>query len=163
MRPKATKDEREVIHTVLQQLDTQGRLTPDEIIKEASNPGSPLHGEFTWDVDQAARKLWLAEARTLIASFRVSVIVNRKEYRVQEFVESPVKREDSQGYTSILKLKNSKSAAREFITRELGIASSYVAKTKEYAVIFGLQDRVDEIVEELETLKSDTSAANATA
>ena len=49
----------------------RGVLTPDEVLKEAENPDSPLHEAFEWDNDAAARQHRLTQARRLIVSIRI--------------------------------------------------------------------------------------------
>ena len=44
-----------------------------DIVKEAKSPKSPLHDYFTWDVQKAAHKHWLNEARDLVQTVRVYV------------------------------------------------------------------------------------------
>lgn len=46
-----------------------GSLKPSVVVDDARQPGSPLHGEFDWDVDAAALKHWEERARYLMRSF----------------------------------------------------------------------------------------------
>lgn len=154
-----TQDKRKAIREVLAQLDKENRLTPDEVISEGQKPDSPLHSEFTWDVAEAARITWVNQARALISSFTVTRIVNHREYNVQEFVEHPTKPEREQGYVSIDKIKSNRMMAREFIERELTMASAYVSRTRDYATILGLTDRVDSVTRDLDELRNDVHKA----
>jgi hypothetical protein len=153
-----TREQREVIHAELQRLAKENRLSPGEVVTAAQNPDNPMHGEFNWDIQASAWAHWLHQARQLISSFTVSLIVHKKEYRIQEFVEHPTKPEDAQGYIPISTIRNSKMLAREFIDRELAIASTYVSKTADYAEILGLRDRVDGLVEDIEDLRADVNS-----
>lgn len=148
----ATKAKREEIRDILLKLDSEGRLLADVVIDEARNPESPLHDQFTWDVDKAARQTWLREARELISSFHVSLTVRRTEYRVQEFVERPDKRSDHQGYTSIANIKSNKDLARDFLARELAVASTYVSKCQDFGEVLGLRDRVTGLADDIADL-----------
>lgn len=150
-----TKEQRKAIHDVLATLNTHGRLTPDEVIQEAKNAESPLHSCFTWDEHDGYLANLKTEARILISSFEVKLIVKNTVYRVQEFVEDPRKPEREQGYISISQIKDSKQLAREFMDRELGIASTYVAKTKEYSEVLGLRQRVEDLTEELGDIRNE--------
>lgn len=149
------KAKEEAIHAVLTQLEKQGRLTPDHTIEAARNPKSPLHGEFTWDLKAAAMITWRSQARALISHFEINVVVHKQEYRIQEFVEAPGKMGREQGYVAFTRIKDKKQLAREFFDRELGIASSYVAKTKDYAKVLGLDSRVEKVVEDIASLRKD--------
>lgn len=149
------KETKDAIHAVLTKLENEGRLAPDPVIEEARNPDSPLHGQFQWDVEKAAMITWRAQARSLISQFHITVTVHRTEYRIQEFVEAPSKPENEQGYVAFSKLKSNKDLAREFIDRELGIASTYVSKTTDYARVLGLEKRVEKVVKEITSLRVD--------
>lgn len=150
-----TNDNRDAIHTVLVELENKGKLTPDKVIAEARKPESPLHGEFTWDIKAAAMITWRSQARALISAFHVTVVVHRKEYRIQEFVEAVGKAEREQGYVAFEKIKGTKELAREFLERELGIASSYVSKTADYARVLGLERQVERVVKDIATLRAE--------
>ncbi len=49
-------------------------LTTEMVVEAAKDPTSPLHGYFTWDLQKAAAKQWLTEARRLIQSVRYVVV-----------------------------------------------------------------------------------------
>lgn len=51
-----------------------GYTTPEEVLEDAKNPESPLHGHFTWDESKAARKWNIDEARHLIRCYEVHII-----------------------------------------------------------------------------------------
>jgi hypothetical protein len=146
-------EKRDAIHEVLANLEATGELTPDKVIEEARARESPLHDQFTWDLKAAAMMTWRSQARALISGFQISVVVHRKEYTIQEFVEAPGKAEREQGYVAFTKIKNSKELAREFIDRELGIASTYVCKTRDYARVLGLERQVEKVVKDLSSVR----------
>lgn len=151
---ETNKEHQDTIHAVLTQMERDGRLRPDDVIEEARNSKSPLHGEFTWNVNKAAMITWRSQARALISSFHITVVVHRKEYRIQEFVEAPGKAEREQGYMAFTKIKNQKELAREFFDRELGTASSYVSKTADYARVLGLERQVERVVKDITSLRA---------
>src|SRR5690349_12937690 len=96
---------------------------------------------------------WRSQARALISQFRITITVHRKQYIIQEFVEAPGKPEREQGYIAFTKIKNTKELAREFLDRELGIASSYVSKTRDYARVLGLERNVNRVVKDIASLR----------
>lgn len=57
----------------LRGLEKDGRLTPEAVVEDARDPGSPLHELFEWNVDKAAMKHWMDRARTLIRSVEVVI------------------------------------------------------------------------------------------
>jgi len=55
-------------------------LTADAVWRWAqANPNSELHRHFTWDVQEAAVKCWLNEARKVIASVRYVIVPQEGE------------------------------------------------------------------------------------
>lgn len=67
--------------SVLQHLqdmyDRHQELTPQLVLKEATNPEHPLHRRFTWDDGEAATRWRLHQAKALIRS--VNVVLDRGE------------------------------------------------------------------------------------
>ena len=51
----------------------RGNLTPEAVLKNAKSASSPIHDYFTWDDTEAAHKMRLLEAATLIRSVKVRV------------------------------------------------------------------------------------------
>lgn len=75
--------------TELQDIyDRHSELTPELVLKEASNPDHPLHKRFTWDDSAAAQKWRVHQAQVLIRS--VNVVIERSSdsapLRVRAFV-----------------------------------------------------------------------------
>ena len=68
----ATADEK---LAAIQAIERDGRVDPNVLIQHAKDPMHPCHGDFTWDVEAAARERWLDQARSLIRSFRFEVEV----------------------------------------------------------------------------------------
>lgn len=57
--------------------DRHQELTPQLVLKEATNPEHPLHRRFTWDDGEAATRWRLHQAQALIRS--VNVVLDRGE------------------------------------------------------------------------------------
>jgi hypothetical protein len=55
----------------------RGMLLPEDLVKDARGKSSPLHECFTWDDNEAAKACRLLEARKLLRSLTVTVIVSR--------------------------------------------------------------------------------------
>lgn len=71
--PYNPRDRRRVMETELNLLlkKHNGMLTAEIVVEQAEDPTSALHGFFTWDDADAARKWRLIEARQLITSIRI--------------------------------------------------------------------------------------------
>lgn len=76
------KKKRVAILETLKQLEEEnGRLEPQAVVQQASDPSSPLHDSFDWDDTLAARKYRLWQARQLIANVKVEFVGdNRQAY-----------------------------------------------------------------------------------
>lgn len=61
----------EVAKKVTDELEAEGRLTPEELVRVSEAPDAPLHDEFEWDNDIAGQKWREHTARNMIASFVV--------------------------------------------------------------------------------------------
>ena len=90
----------------------RGVLTPEVVVEEAADPQSPLHGRFTWDDTEAARKWRLHEASQLLrVKYKTDVGNERVDLRafwvtrgkdghpesrydpIEEVIEDPFQRE----------------------------------------------------------------------
>lgn len=55
-------------HIEMLRKEQHGELTPEDVLKDARNPNSPLHTFFEWDDNAAAEQHRLHQARGLIRS-----------------------------------------------------------------------------------------------
>lgn len=67
-------------------------LTTEAVVEAARDPSSPLHGYFTWNIQDAAHKQWLAEARKLIQSVRYVIVSQdtNEPVRVRSIVSTKI-------------------------------------------------------------------------
>ena len=78
-----------------------GRLTADDVLKEAKTKSSPLHAAFEWSDSKAAQQFRLQQAQYLIRSIEITVVQpkNKPSSNVRAFVS--VTRDKDRSYTSI--------------------------------------------------------------
>ena len=69
----------EVVGAICERLEDEGRLTPRELLNEATPYDSPLHNEFEWDNDKAATEYRIYQARNIINSLTVTISTEQKE------------------------------------------------------------------------------------
>jgi hypothetical protein len=79
-------------------LECGGTLTPEYVVDRASEPDHPLHGSFTWDDTEAARKWRVHQARNLIRVHVNVIWPDTKPTRV--FVSLMDDRRSGVGYRS---------------------------------------------------------------
>lgn len=72
----------------IRSLESGGKIDPLDLIEAARDPGHPCHGDFTWDIEQAASERWRDQARELIRSVKFEVIVEDVGSRVCMYVPS---------------------------------------------------------------------------
>ena len=114
-------------------LERDGRVDPNDLIKAARNPDHPCHGDFTWDVDQAASERWRDQARALIRQCKFEVVVEDMGSRsVTYYVPEPGSTNDD--FRSLPKIRSAGTVAAMFdsemaslqglASRVLGIAEA---------------------------------------
>lgn len=113
-------------------LERGGRVDPNDLIKAARNPDHPCHGDFTWDVDQAASERWRDQARYLIRQCKFEVLVEDHgprsvTYYVSEAGETDVFQSlpKMRSVTTVSSMFDAELAALQgVIARALGIAEA---------------------------------------
>lgn len=74
----------------LVEMEDADKLEPELIVAEATDPSSPLHGQFEWDDSVAAHQHRLAQARQLVARYKVvKVEPSGDEVRYRRFTHVP--------------------------------------------------------------------------
>lgn len=104
----------EVGDRLLMLYKVHNRLVPEMVVKDATDPHSPLHHFFDWDESEAAQKWRVHQARLLISRVKVEVITDdQPPVRVRGFIATEdVSGEHGGGYVSIDDIeKQSRDAA----------------------------------------------------
>ena len=141
-----------------------GLLTPRAVVDAAKDENSPMHSEFTWNVNKAADQYWLDQARTLISSYTIIEIrkesVGVERYEIQEYVKDPRIPKD-QGYVHWSELKKNPALARLHMSRELATAQAYVNKAFAHAEVLGLGKEVESLLADMANLRAKVTGAGA--
>lgn len=98
-------------------LEKNGRVDPVELIEAARSPEHPCHGDFTWDVEQAASERWRDQARELIRSVKFEVRVEDIGNAVCMYVPSG---DEDAVFLSLPKIR-SKSQASAVVLAEVSM------------------------------------------
>ena len=139
-------------------LEHKGRVDPLELIEAARDPSHPCHGDFTWDMEQAAAERWRDQARAIIRKCKFEVLVEDVTERVVQYIESPD--EDDSTFLSLSKVRSA-SKTSAVMASELaslhGLASRVhgIAISKVNIVGTGVVARLKSICGELAALKKD--------
>jgi len=128
-----------------------GALRPDVVVSEASDPESPLHGCFTWDDTEAARKHRESEARALIRSIRIEVrIKGQGKQTRRKWINVTVdegEEETHRGYVSINRLGRNEEASEAVVAEAVRGLRQWVHRYNELRVqLPGLFDAIDKVL-----------------
>ena len=122
-----------------------GSLTPDALLKEASDPSSPLHDRFDWDDTEAAHKWRIQQARDIIRKTTLVVKVGERSTVLPAFVQNPDKPKREQGYISTPEVKKDREVSHGVLVGEFGRAAMHLARARKLAEFFNLQGEVQEV------------------
>jgi hypothetical protein len=131
-----------------------GRLTADAVWQDGRDDvASPLHREFTWDVDKAAEAHWRMQARRLIEECYIQVRVKTTTYRAPAYVRDQTASAREQGYVKVTDLKTDRDLSLEALEYEVRRARAALERARGVAIGLDLPTAtVDEMLTELEQL-----------
>ena len=149
-----TKAETKAVHKALTDLeDKNGRLTPEGVVRAASDPDSPLHEHFQWDDSEAAKSWRLQQARCLIHSVTVTVTVDEKNVSTVHYVRDPTVAPDVQGYVAVERLQREPENVRPMLEYELGHVEARLNRAVSLADAFGLGPQVKRVARRVLNLR----------
>jgi len=132
-----------VIERMKELENEQGELTTEVVLKDASDPSSPLHEHFDWDDKEAAHKWRTEQARRLIRSVRLVIHETETKVRSVAYVRDPSKDQSEGGYVSTATLRTDKERARDALVYELQRAESALARAYDVSFALGLNHEVE--------------------
>ena len=145
---------REAVKAALQALSDfhEGKLTPEIVYRAALDPESPLHKEFEWDLQKAAKEHWLNTARKLIQSVRVEIRTEKITVKVPAYLRDTEVEPYEQGYTTLAVAKSDEDRKRDVLLHELMRLRGYIERVRGIAMAFGLQNAVDSMLHEIDRM-----------
>ena len=120
-----------------------GRLTADDVLKEAKSKGSPLHGAFEWSDTKAAQQFRLQQALYLVRSIEITVVQSKKASNVRAFVN--VRRDKDRSYTSIGHAMSDAELRQQVVAQaweELQAWRRRYEALQEFGKLFGVIDKM---------------------
>lgn len=121
-----------------------GRLSPDMVVKTASDLASPLHPKFEWDDTEAAIEHRRYQARQLIRSVRIEYRTETFSFTAPAYIREPGLTRTA-GYISTGRLATDEDKAREAVVTEFSRVSAALKRAQEVAAALGLSDAISEI------------------
>jgi hypothetical protein len=142
-----TEQERQAAELALQQLERDGRLTPEDVLNAAEDPSSPLHGWFDWNDDTAAHKYRLEQARMLIRTITVEITTENRVLKCVRYVRDPKSAGDEQGYVSLPELRRSPDEAAALLVYELERAESILGRAELLVEVLAREAETDPTIQ----------------
>lgn len=137
-----------------------GRLTADDVVKDAEDVESPLHLYiFNCDDATAAYEHRLYLARKLIASVHYESRTRSVTLISPLYVRDPSCRSKEQGYIRVVELKDHRVLAREVLEAEIGRIVSALERGQAVAKVLGLEQEFKRLLEHVTILGQKVKAA----
>lgn len=139
---------REVITARLAEIEARdGTITPEAVIDDARDPESPLHAQFNWDVEKAAREHWLDVARSLIKRYHVKITVHKHSVEVPRYVRDPRVPKDEQGYVATVRVKDDRELALDVLKDEAARIDRLLRRFLNLAEGFAVEHEAEEMLQ----------------
>lgn len=134
--------------------DKFGRVTAEKLVQAASDRKHPMHGDFTWDNDEAAHQYRLGQARIIIAHIKVVTSDVSKRVSTIGYVRDPNAAKHVQGYVAVSQLRTEREAAHEALLNEASRLQAQLERMQGIAAALDLVDELNAIVESVLALSS---------
>lgn len=129
-------------------------LRPEDVVADAKNPTSPLHGCFEWDDAKCGILYRLEQARTLIRGVIIETTSAKGEQTVSvAWVRDPRAEPNTPGYVHVSQLRSEKQLARAALLNELASISALIERASSLAVALGLEDELEGLAKSLERVR----------
>lgn len=142
----------------LQEIEKNGRVTPEEVVEDARDPASPLHSHFEWDDAEAAHQHRLGQAALLISRVRLEVTHRGIPIHAPMFVRDPG---ETGVYRSILSVRKEDDTSRRVIVNEMMRVVAAAKRARSIALILGTGEDVTEIIRLAESVIRQARATDA--
>ena len=148
---------------IIQELDKiaakhGGVLEPEHFVAEASKPKHPLHSLFDWDVDKAAHRDYIRQARKIIVSVEYQVRTETRILSVPVYVRDPRKEGNEAGYRSLQSIKTDADMKHETLVAEFKRVGALLARARSIAEALELEAEVDAIIDQLQLAQQRVTA-----
>jgi hypothetical protein len=126
--------------------ETGGDLTPEMVVTDAENEDSPLHRCFDWDDKKAGDKWRLHQARQLIGSIVVDVVIKDTE-QVRAFVNINYPDSKERHYVNIIDASTDEHKMKLIINDARKQMKSWAQRFKIYQQLREVALKVEELAE----------------
>jgi hypothetical protein len=125
--------------------DPDGRVRPERVVEAARDKKSPLHGDYLWDVKEAAEAHWLETAKRQIREVRLVVVTANRKVICPFYVTDPSKSENESAYVETQSLTET-TVAERVILAELDRIVGAVERARAVAAVIGVDDHLEDLL-----------------
>lgn len=126
--------------------ETGGDITPEMVVNDAEDETSPLHRCFDWDDKKAGDKWRLHQARQLIGSIIVEIVVKDTEH-VRAFVNINYPESKERHYVNIIDAANDEYKMKLIIDDARKQMKSWAQRFKIYQQLREVALKVEELAD----------------
>jgi hypothetical protein len=141
----------EIVGKRIEKLEKKnnGEVTPELVVEDAKNEKSPLHNCFEWNNDKAGERYRIQQARSLLGSLVVDIIIVKESIEVRAFVnlKTPDK---EQSYCSFLIAKDDKYKMGLILQQAKNDLIRYTERYKIYKELLEITQQIKVIAESIE-------------
>lgn len=146
--PFTTKDAR-IIGPALEDIAARrgGRMTPRDVVQEATTPRHPLHDFFEWNDQEAGEQYRIQQARQMIAHVRVRVVDDkggRKPFKA--FFSVHDGENIGRVYVAIERVQAEAVLREQIIAQALAELQGWTARYNQYAQLGKLRVEIERLV-----------------
>ena len=152
---RMTGEKRKAIAARLKELEEAGRgvLLPAAVVEDARDPDSPLHDQFTWDIEKAAYEHWLDEARALIVTVKYVLTSDTTVVRAVYYHKNPNATGNEPGYVSVPTLRSDEDSARAALVDAFRRVGDELRRAQILAVALELDKEVEQLLNGVKELR----------
>lgn len=124
------------------ELESQGKLTPHEVVEASRPDDAPLHAAFEWNDEIAAERFRESQASYIIRSVEVVIEGTNKKTRAFVSVHVTEDRREYHEISKVLSIRDERELLLEDAKRELTSFKNKYAVLEELADVFAAIDKV---------------------
>ena len=129
-----------------------GYIDPDDVVAAARAKTSPIHDEFNWNTDEAAREHWRETARRLIRFVRLETEIQNVTVIAPMYVKDPLPQ--SRKYVEITRANADREIAERVMVDELDRIASAIRRAQNVAAVLGLSGRLEAMLADVTRLRT---------
>lgn len=131
----------QVVGEVCAKLESEGRLTPADLVDESRPDDAPLHGCFEWNDAKAAERFRETQASYIIRSVEVTPVESKEPTRA--FISYVPDKDESPTYLSVVHMVHDKTKREYMLEQALRELESFRRKYRNLSELANVFDAID--------------------